>query len=61
MAHTVYAMWNIESLAGLRIGINYVFMGFMSEDFTVYGEYPILIESDTKIMADKKDRHFQQT
>lgn len=51
----------IESHAGLRIGINYVFMGFMSEDFTVYGEYPILIESDTKIMADKKDRHFQQT
>jgi len=35
MTHIVCAMWNIKALTGFKIGINYVFMDFMSEDLIV--------------------------
>lgn len=59
--HTIYAMWNIECLRKLQDRYQLRVHRFYEWGFIAYSGCSILIESDTKIMADKKDRHFQQT
>jgi len=59
--HTIYVMWNIECLRKLQDRYQLRVHRFYEWGFIACNECLILIESDTKIMTDKKDRHFQQT